>query len=139
MSPTMSHFTHQRVVPFQAANKLENSILQIAMQTQMATQDVEDIVLHRQVMVTGSINLVAEYMPWIGVLKEFESGLSRGEISPKIFFLATLLQMDGHWFDLSFNVCWYCSLILISLAQTLIFRIISPLIKSFSIWRMILC
>lgn len=71
----------------------------------MATQDVEDIVLHRQVTVTGSMNLVVEYMPWIGVLKEFESGLSRGEISPKISLLGTLLQMDGHWFDLPFDVC----------------------------------
>ena len=101
----MSHFTHQRAVPFQAAHKLENSILQTVMQTLMATQDVEDIVPHLQVTVTDLTNLVVESMLWIGVLKEFEYGLSRGEISLKISLLGTQLQMDGHWFELPLDLC----------------------------------
>ena len=101
----MSHFTRQPAVPFQAVHKLESSIQQIAMQMLMATKDVEDIVPRRQVTVTDSINLVVEYMLWIGVLKEFEYGLSRGEMSLKISLLGTQPQMDGHWFELSLHLC----------------------------------
>jgi hypothetical protein len=105
MSQTMLHFTHYRAVPFQAAHKLERSIVQIAIQASMATKDVEDIVPHRQVMVTDLINLVVESMLWIGVLKEFEYGLSRVGMSPKISLLGIQLQMDGRWFERPLGFC----------------------------------
>jgi hypothetical protein len=95
MLQTMSHFTHQRAVQFQAAHKLEPSIAQIVMQMIMATKDVEDIVPQSQVTVTDLTNMVVESMLWIGVLKEFEYGLSRVNISPKISLLGTQLQKDG--------------------------------------------
>lgn len=101
----MSRFTQQAAVPFQAAHKLEASIVRIAMHMLMAIQDVEDIVLHRQVTVTDSIMLVVEYMPWIGVPKEFAYGLSRREMSPKISLPEIRLQMDGHWFELPLDFC----------------------------------
>jgi len=80
--------------------KLESLIQPIVLLTRIITLDVEDIIPPRSVMVTDLTKLVVEYTRWIGVLREFECGLSPENISLMISLSENRLLMDGVWFVL---------------------------------------
>ena len=97
----MLHCIPQMVALFPKVCKLESLIQLIVLLMWIIMLDVEDIIPPRSVIVMDLMKWMVEYMQWIGVLKEFECGLSPENISLMISLLENQLLMDGVWFALS--------------------------------------
>ena len=96
----MLHCIPQMVALFPKVCKLESLIQPIVLLMWIIMLDVEDIIPPRSVMVMDLTKWMVEYMQWIGVLKEFECGLSPENIFLTISLLESRLPMDGVWFVL---------------------------------------